>query len=229
MYVFLHEDNGTFPYKLTYHSFNPSTMAHVSEHACSYMYESIGTQGRHAAFEPAKDASQVGALALYYFSRLKRLGCTYPLMNELTKQLQAMCRSIPKSQPHQASNSAQKREVRHPETKMTTIVAPQAPKKFGPKAVAFSAPPHIQRGGMQGGPNNPQPKPTNIGLAAPSPRPGGRPHQKRPAPTQLGPDWGRKKRRDQADQKNGGGGADLTVNHTPSSNTLGARYANSKN
>ncbi|KAL1608391.1 hypothetical protein SLS60_003332 [Paraconiothyrium brasiliense] len=94
VYIFLHEDGGTFPYKLTYHAFDPNTKRHVSELADLYTWDSVKKEQRAEAFVHATNKAEMVALAMYYFARLDPLPHHHPQMDALASDLLAVCTSI---------------------------------------------------------------------------------------------------------------------------------------
>ncbi|KAL5386105.1 hypothetical protein PMIN06_006294 [Paraphaeosphaeria minitans] len=94
VFVFLHVDSGTFPFKLTYHSFHPKTNAHVSEHMGRYVWDNMKKEQRAEAFVPVTNELQLEALTLYFFSCFETLPNAHPDLVRLVPALSSVCDSV---------------------------------------------------------------------------------------------------------------------------------------
>lgn len=90
----MHHASGTFPYKLTYHSFHPITRAHISEHMGLFLWENVKREQRAEAFKLVTSELQFEALMLYFFSCLEDLPNPHPYLAQLTPALLSICNSI---------------------------------------------------------------------------------------------------------------------------------------
>lgn len=93
------------------------------------MHASVLAENRHEAFKCAKDAQQVTALALYYFSRLKPLPYKYPFVDGLAKDLLAICGPVNhgnRPQRIEASDEDEKHGMATSRSSTTHIKSPKA-------------------------------------------------------------------------------------------------------
>jgi hypothetical protein len=94
VYIFLHENAGSFPYHLTYHSFNAKTESHVSEHTGRYVWKNVPREDRAEAFLFVREELQMHALTMYLFSCQERLAYTHSQIVELSQALLSVCNLI---------------------------------------------------------------------------------------------------------------------------------------
>jgi hypothetical protein len=94
IYIFLHENAGSFPYHLTYHSFDREIESHVSEHTGRYVWINVPKEQRAEAFLFVSEELQMHALTMYLFSCKEELSYIHSQIVELSQALLSVCNLI---------------------------------------------------------------------------------------------------------------------------------------